>query len=115
MRKTHERISDSRDRLSDIIRKMKEISINIERRTKELDADVITTRNDPEIKSLWNKLCLLHMKGVVMCEEDYENDMSELCEFIFQPQACIQVLHLTEEETCCTRYFKRKIIPSHRE
>jgi hypothetical protein len=91
---------------------MKEFSALIEDRAKELDADVMTTRNDPQIKSFWNKLCLLHMRGIVICEEEYEENKPSECTFIAQPQACIQVLHLAEEKTCCQRYFSHGKTPT---
>jgi hypothetical protein len=100
-----------RDRLSDIVDRMKEISDNIEKRVDFLNSDVMTTRNDPEVRSLWSKLCLLHMKGIVICEDNLGKE-SGMCKSIHEPQACIQKLHLSEEETCCGRYFKGKTMPS---
>ena len=76
------------ERLSEIVDRMKEISFDIERKVEVLDADVITTRNDPKIKALWNNLCLLHMKSIIICEENYENITPDDCNFIYQPQAC---------------------------
>ncbi|TRO49607.1 hypothetical protein E2P65_00795 [Candidatus Bathyarchaeota archaeon] len=87
---------------------MKSISKEIETKVRLLDLDVISTRNDPDVKRLWNKLCLLHMRGVVICEQEFGEDKPAACSYISQPQACVQVLHLTEEETCCNRFFKRK-------
>ena len=54
-----------KDPLSEIVKRMKEISSDIEKRVDSLNSDVMTTRNNPEVRSLWNKLCLLHMKGIV--------------------------------------------------
>jgi len=98
------------DRLDSIIEKMKNISQDIESRVRALDLDIISTRNDPQVKTLWNKLCMLHMRGVVICE-DFGEDKPAACSYIYKPQACVQVLHLTEEETCCNRFFKRKTPP----
>lgn len=95
------------DNLDTIVENMKSISREIETRVRTLDLDVISTRNDQDVKRLWNKLCLLHMRGVVICEE-FGEDKPAACSYIHQPQACIRVLHLTEEETCCNRFFKRK-------
>jgi len=96
-----------KDNIDLIIENMKKISEEIESRVKTLDVDVISTRNDPTIKNLWNKLCILHMKGTVICEQEYGEDKPGACGYIYQPQACIQVLHLTEEQTCCNRLYKR--------
>jgi hypothetical protein len=86
---------------------MKEISSEIEDKVAELNTDPITTRNDPVVKALWNRLCLLHMRGVLACEDHGFSDSAE-CRYIQQPQACIKLLHLKEEETCCSRFFARK-------
>ncbi len=96
------------DNLDKIVENMKSISEEIESRVRTLGLDVISTRNDPDVKRLWNKLCMLHMSGVVICE-DFGEDQPAACGYIHQPQACIQFLHLTEEETCCNRFFKRKL------
>ena len=95
------------DNLDKIVENMKSLSKEIETKVRALNLDVISTRNDPDVRRLWNKLCLLHMRGVVICEE-FGEDKPAACSYIHQPQACIQVLHLTEEETCCNRFFKRK-------
>ena len=96
-----------RSRLAEIVERMGEISRGIEERAGVLDADVISMRRDPVIEGLWNKLCLLHMRGVVICEGDFGEEKPGECEFISSPQACIQKLHLAEEETCCQRFIAR--------
>ena len=96
------------DNLDKIVENMKGISEKIESRVRTLNLDVISMRNDPDVKRLWNKLCLLHMSGVVICEQEFGEDKPAACSYIYQPQACIQVLHLTEEETCCNRFYQRK-------
>ena len=80
-----------------------QISKAIVDRTEEMNADVISMRNDPKIVKLWNRLCVLHMSAVVMC--DGLDD--PICQEVLAPQVCITRLHLSEEMTCCTRLFKR--------
>ena len=94
-------------KLNLIVDNMRKISKQIEARVETINADVITTRKDPEIVRLWNKLCILHLRGLLLLEK-YEKSNPELCEIIKEPQACIAFLHLTEEETCCNRYLKRQ-------
>ena len=96
-----------KERLNQIVERMKEISGDIETRINQLDADVISTRKDPLIRNLWNKLCLLHMRGLVICESEYDKDKPEICSYIAKPQACVKFLQLTEEETCCNRLLNR--------
>lgn len=83
---------------------MKEISSEIEKRAKEMGAkEKLVLRGDPKIKSLWRKLCVLHMRGLVLCEDiDF---LSEGCRFIEEPQVCQTVLGIPREETCCGRFF----------
>ena len=96
-----------RERVNQIANRMKEISDQIERRVKELDLDIMSTRRDPEVRSLWNKLCLLHMRGIVICEEEYSGKRPPACVYIEKPQACVKVLQLAEEQTCCNRLLDR--------
>ena len=79
------------------------------KKADEIGGDVITIRNHPEIKKIWNKLCILHMKAIVSCEYDTMNnkELTKVCKVIAQPRACVEALHLSEEETCCTRFLRR--------
>src|SRR3990170_7287911 len=63
--------------------------------SKAIDADIMTLRNDNEIKSLRNKLCHLH-KVIVICEEYEEEGKPAVCSVIEWPQAFIEAFHLTE-------------------
>jgi lipid II:glycine glycyltransferase (peptidoglycan interpeptide bridge formation enzyme) len=85
------------------------VSDELIKKAQEIDRDVMTTRNDPEIKKIWNKLCRLHMKTMVACEYDAmdNKELAKVCGELSQPQACIEVLHLSEEETCCGRFLRR--------
>jgi hypothetical protein len=95
-----------RERVTQIAERMREISDQIEKRVKQLDLDVMSMRRDPEVRSLWNKLCLLHMRGIVICEEEYTGAKPAACAYVEEPQACVKVLQLTEEQTCCGRLLK---------
>src|SRR3990170_2309860 len=96
------------ERLEEITSRMEELSTRISERAKELDADVMTLRNDPQIKALWNRLCILHMRATVICDEYTDKSKPGLCAMVERPQACVEVLHLAEEETCCGRFMRRK-------
>ncbi len=98
---------------TDKILKLKEeidkVSDELTKKVRAINADVITTRENPEVKEIWNRLCRLHMKAVVSCEYDPSKDeqMAKLCQEILRPKACVEALHLSEEETCCGRFLKR--------
>jgi len=100
------RVIRKNEKLVKIVDSMQKITTQIEERVTKLNSDVMTTRNDTQIKELWNKLCVLHMKGLLYCHDNPEQDPS-LINFITQPQTCIKFLHLSEEETCCHRYLSR--------
>ena len=85
------------ERLREISR-MVELFKGIANLSKALDADIMTLRNDNEIKSLRNKLCHLH-KAIVICEEYEEEVKLAVCSVIEWPQAFIEAFHLAEEET----------------
>ena len=90
--------------IQEIVDRMKEITAEIEDRAVELGTkNGRVLRVDPQIKSLWRKLCVLHMRGLVVCEETGYN--SEACMFIKEPQACQRILEIPREETCCGRFF----------
>lgn len=88
---------------------MENVSDELTRKVRTINADVITTRNHPEVREIWNRLCRLHMKAVVSCEYDTADDkeMAKVCEEVMRPRACIEALHLSEEETCCGRFLER--------
>jgi hypothetical protein len=88
--------------LIEIGQMMDDISKAISQRSKELDADVMTTRRDPTVKKLWDKLCTLHTRALSLCEEYEDDGRPSYCARFERPQACIEVLHLAEEETCCS-------------
>jgi hypothetical protein len=90
--------------IQEIVERMKEITIEIEGRAKALGMKKgLVLRADPQIKRLWRKLCVLHMRGLVVCEETGYN--TEACMFIKEPQACQKILEIPREETCCGRFF----------
>ncbi|MEM3522393.1 MAG: hypothetical protein QXD78_05075, partial [Candidatus Bathyarchaeia archaeon] len=78
------------------------VSDELIKKANEVSGDVISIRNHPEIKKLWNKLCRLHMKAIVSCEYDamHKEELAKVCELLTQPRACVEALHLSEEETC---------------
>lgn len=97
----------------DKVLKLKEeidkVSDELTKKVNSIDGDVITIRNNPEVREIWNRLCRLHMKAVVSCEYDTvgNEEMAKLCEKVLRPRACVEALHLSEEETCCGRFLKR--------
>jgi len=93
------------EELKDIGEAMDNLSTKIQNRASELDADVTTTRSDPVISDLWRDLCRYHRKAVVLCT-GMGTDKPDICVKLEKPQACIEALHLSEEETCCT-VFRR--------
>ncbi|MEM2897446.1 MAG: hypothetical protein QXG01_07770 [Candidatus Bathyarchaeia archaeon] len=90
-------------------KEIEKVSDELIRKANEIGGDVISIRNHPEIKKLWNKLCRLHMKAIISCEYDamQKDELAKVCEELSQPRACIEVLHLSEEETCCGRFLRR--------
>jgi hypothetical protein len=94
------------EKLIALVDSMQKISSKIEQRVKEVNSDIITTRKDPKIKEFWSELCMLHMKSILICHEEPNQD-PKIVNYVTQPQACINFLHLTEEETCCQRNLSR--------
>ncbi len=95
------------DRLRDLKNEIDKVSVQIAKRAGEIEGDVMTVRSDPQIKKLWNRLCRLHMEAMVTCKSDQVLEGSEVCMLISRPQACIDILHLSDEETCCGRLLRR--------
>ena len=90
--------------IQEIVKRMKEITAEIENRAKEMNTKKgRVLRADPQIKRLWRKLCVFHMRGLVICEEIGYN--TEACMFIREPQACQKILEIPREQTCCGRFF----------
>ncbi|MCW4049885.1 MAG: hypothetical protein NWE89_09135 [Candidatus Bathyarchaeota archaeon] len=90
--------------IQEMVERMKEITAEIENRAKEIGTKKGRfLRADPQINRLWRKLCVLHMRGLVICEEIGYN--TKACMFIREPQACQKVLEIPREETCCGRFF----------
>ena len=101
-----------KEKMNEILRLKEEIdqtSEELRREASRIKGDVITVRNDPKVQKIWNRLCQLHMKAMVICEFDSKNirGLEKVCEAILRPTACIETLHLSEEETCCGRFLKR--------
>ena len=90
--------------IQQIVSKIKELSALLEEKAKELGLeDKIALRANPEIVKIWRKICVLHMRGLVICEESDYSDVA--CMFIREPQACERVLGVPREDTCCGRFF----------
>lgn len=90
--------------IQQIVNKMKELSEEIQDKANEIGLEnKPALRKDPEIVSLWRKLCVLHMRGLVFCDEQGFSDSS--CAYIREPQVCQKVLGIPREETCCGRFF----------
>lgn len=94
-------------KLESIVKRMQAISDKIEKRVVEVDADIISTRKDPEVVKNWDKLCLLHMEGLSFLRKCDDPD-PRLKAYMLNHQTCINFLHLTEEQTCCSLLFGKK-------
>jgi len=97
------------DKILKLKGEMDKVSDELTEKVSSIDGDVMTIRNNPEVREIWNRLCRLHMKAVVSCEYDTagNEEMAKLCEKVLRPRACLEALHLSEEETCCGRFLKR--------
>jgi CBS domain-containing protein len=100
-------VSETVAKLNRIKEEMDNLSMKIVARTSELNGDVITIRNDPIVTDLWHSLCAYHRKAMLLCA-GMEESKPEVCIALEKPQACIEALHLSEEEVCC-EVFKRKL------
>ena len=90
--------------VQEIVSKMKEVNSKIEQKADEIGIkNKGILRADPGIKTLWRKLCILHMRGLLICEETGYN--TEACRYIREPQACHKILNIPRKETCCGRIF----------
>jgi hypothetical protein len=101
-----------KETMNEILRLKEEIdqtSDELRREASRITGDVVAVRNDRKVQKIWSKLCRLHMKAMVICEFDFKHvrGMEKVCEGILHPTACIETLHLSEEETCCGRFLKR--------
>ena len=92
-------------RLRDEINK---VSDELTSSIKRLNGDVITARHNPEIRNIWGRLCRLHMKAMVSCTYDPINHdaLAKICEELTEPRVCVEVLQLSEEQTCCARFLR---------
>ncbi len=90
--------------IQQIVNKMKELSNELEEKAKKIGIeDKTVLRKNPDIVNLWRKLCVLHMRSLLICEEIGYSDNA--CLYIKQPQVCQTVLGIPQEETCCGRFF----------
>jgi hypothetical protein len=94
-----------KDNLDLIVENKKNISEEVESRVETLNGDIIFTRNDPTIEPVELTLYASHERGGDLLTGLWGHK-PDACSY-HQPQACIQVLHLTEEATCCNRLYKR--------
>jgi len=89
-------------KLIKLVDSMQKVSTKIDQRVQEVNSDIITTRKDPIVKEYWDELCKLHVKALLICHREPNQDPN-LINFVTKPQACINFLHLSEEEVCCRR------------
>ena len=95
------------EELTNISKEIDILSYKISSRAAQLNADVFTTRSDPVITDLWHSLCKYHRKAMVLCT-GMGSMKPEICKRLERPQACVDALHLSEEETCCV-VFRRNL------
>ena len=92
------------DRIKD---EMNRLSAKLTSRVNEISGDIITIRNDPIVTDLWRSLCSNHRKAMLLCAGMEENK-PEVCAVLEKNPVCVEMLHLSEEETCC-EVFKRRL------
>ncbi|NWG10016.1 MAG: CBS domain-containing protein [Nitrososphaerales archaeon] len=93
--------------LMNISKEIDILSYKISSRADKLNADTLTIRSDPVISGLWHNLCRYHRKAMILYAGMGDKKLEILKELERVP-ACIDVLHLSEEETCCT-VFRRNL------
>jgi hypothetical protein len=93
-------------RVHDLKAQIDEISQKMINRAKSLNRNVITTRKDSEILQLWNQLCQYHMEAIAICKS-LGDERPHACSAVLKPLGCVEIMHLSDEETCCTRYLER--------
>jgi len=105
----HEELLDHKTELLRLSDEIAKTSDELSRKVTSLGVDVLTARDDPDVRSVWSRLCRLHMKAMVSCEYDPINheQVAKICEELSRPRACVKLLQLSEEETCCARFLKR--------
>jgi len=82
---------------------MEEVTKIMLGRIKIIDADVMTLRNDPEIRFYWKRLCNLHKLGLELCKKYSEDPKKLPSVFLWvhmTPQICTR-LYLSEERLGC--------------
>ena len=98
--------------IQEIVNRMKEITIEIQEKSKQIGTkNKAELRKNPEIVSLWRKLCVLHMRSLVICEDIGYSDIA--CSYVREPQVCQTVLGIPKEETCCGRFFGLEHTAAH--
>ena len=93
---------DKISELNNLNREMSDLSTKMSTRINEMEGDVITKRNDLIVNSLWQDLCERHRRAMLICAS-MGNEKPGICSLLEMPQKCVEVLHLSAEETCCTR------------
>jgi len=96
-RRREQRVLELKTTLEDISQKMI-------KRAKRLNANVI--RKDPEIIQFWDQLCRYHMEAIVLCTTFFD-DPPQICSAILKPLGCVEIIHLSDEETCCSKFLKQ--------
>ncbi|MFX1465530.1 MAG: hypothetical protein ACFFA5_03565 [Promethearchaeota archaeon] len=93
-------------RVHELKAKIDKISLKMIERSKNLNRNVIKTRKDPEILQLWNQLCQYHMEAIAICKS-MDGDRPIVCSSVLKPLGCVEIMHLSDEKTCCSRYLER--------
>lgn len=86
---------------------MNRLSVKLTSRVNEISGDIITIRSDPIVTDLWHSLCRNHRKAMLLCT-GMEKNKPQVCAALEKNPACVEMLHLSEEETCC-EVFKRRL------
>jgi hypothetical protein len=85
--------------------KLEDLSQRMLTRAKSLKTNVMSIRKDPEILQLWNQLCQHHMEAIVLCTSFDERP--RVCSAVLRPLGCVEIMHLSDEQTCCSKFLKR--------
>jgi hypothetical protein len=80
-------------------KQIKELCTQIDKRIQELgDVDIMTYRNDPQVKELRGKICDLYREATNMCKT--YGEALKVCEVFKEEPTCLTQLMLSEELTC---------------
>jgi hypothetical protein len=93
-------------RVNELKTKIDTISEKMIIRARNLNKTVIKTRTDPEILRLWDQLCQYHMEAIAICTS-MGDERPLACSAVLKPLGCVEILHLSDEETCCSRSLER--------